>query len=193
MKPFHQYLPEDDAIQLLMQLELLAFLIHWTFVLIRPFVPHLAWSIVLTVTLYPVLDLLSRSLHGRQRLAAAILTLINLGIVIGPAMWLGLTALDGVTEFAGNLSAGNLAIPSPSESINNFAFISPNLYEFWDQASMDIPAALCEVAAYAALAGFLYPRGAQLIETGRNFLDRIVPEQNEHFFERLGTTIRAES
>jgi predicted PurR-regulated permease PerM len=83
LKTFRQYLPGDDVIQLVIRLGLLAFLIYWTFVLIRPFVPILAWSIVLTVALYPVFDLLSRFLGGRPRLAAAILTLINLGIVVG--------------------------------------------------------------------------------------------------------------
>jgi predicted PurR-regulated permease PerM len=46
----------------------------------------------LAVALYPVFNLLSRLLGGRPRLAATILTAINLGIVIGPATWLGLSA-----------------------------------------------------------------------------------------------------
>ena len=41
-------------IQLVIRLGLLAFLIYWTFVLVRPFVPILVWSIVLAVALYPV-------------------------------------------------------------------------------------------------------------------------------------------
>ncbi|EAQ33659.1 hypothetical protein NB311A_10710 [Nitrobacter sp. Nb-311A] len=218
MKTFHQYLPGDDIIQLVIRLGLLALLIYWTFVLIRPFVSILAWSIVLTVALYPVFDLLSRLLGGRQRLAAAILTFINLGIVIGPAMWLGLNALEGVKEFAVNLGAGNLVIPSPPESINTWPLIGPNVYEFWDQASINIRAALREVAPYlkplaggllafagnagvgtlkfllsVALSGFLFPHGSQLMEAGGSFLYRIVPEQSEHFLALAGATIRAVS
>ena len=81
---------------MLIRLGLLAFLIYWTFLLIQPFVPILAWSIVLAVAFYPVFDWLSKLLGGRPRLAAAILTVINLAIVIGPATWLGLSAVDGV-------------------------------------------------------------------------------------------------
>src|SRR3981189_1073892 len=88
LKTLRQYLPGDDVIQLVIRLGLLAFLIYWTFVLIRPFVPILAWSIVLAVALYPIFSLLSRLLGGRPKLAAAILTIINLGIVIGAATWL---------------------------------------------------------------------------------------------------------
>jgi len=218
LKTARQFRSGEDLIQLAIRLGLLAFLIYWTFVLIRPFVPILAWSIVLAVALYPVFNLLSRLLGGRPRLAAAILTVINLGIVIGPATWLGLSALDGVREFAGNLGAGNLVVPSPPERVKNWPLIGQQLYELWTQASNNIRAALREVAPHlkplagtmlglagdagvgtlkfllsVALAGFLFPYGSQLVAAGRGFLSRIVPEQSEHFLELAGMTIRAVS
>ena len=218
MKTSRQLRSGEDLIQLAIRLGLLAFLIYWTFVLIRPFVPILAWSIVLAVALYPVFNLLSRLLGGRPRLAAAILTVINLGIVIGPATWLGLSAVEGVKDFAANLSAGNLMVPSPPDGVKNWPLIGPQLFELWNQASNNIRAALREVAPHlkplagtmlglagnagvgtlkfllsVALAGFLFPYGSQLVAAGRAFLYRIVPEQSEHFLELAGTTIRAVS
>src|SRR5712671_210742 len=218
LKTLRQYLPGDDVIQLAIRLGLLAFLIYWTFVLIRPFVPVLVWGIVLTVALYPVFDFLSRFLGRRPRLAAAILTLINLGIVIGPATWLGLSALDGVREFAGDLGSGSLVVPSPPEGVKHWPLIGPQLYELWTQASSNLRAALREVAPHlkplagtmlalagnagvgtlkfllsVALAGFLLLHGPQLVAAGRGFLSRVVPEQSEHFLELAGATIRAVS
>jgi predicted PurR-regulated permease PerM len=218
LKTSRQLRSGEDLIQLAIRLGLLAFLIYWTFVLIRPFVPILAWSIVLAVALYPVFNLLSRLLGGRPRLAAAILTVINLGIVIGPATWLGLSAVEGVKDFAANLSAGNLMVPSPPDGVKNWPLIGPQLFELWNQASNNIRAALREVAPHlkplagtmlglagnagvgtlkfllsVALAGFLFPYGSQLVAAGRGFLSRIVPEQSEHFLELAGTTIRAVS
>jgi len=218
LRTLRQYLPGDDIIQLAIRLGLLAFLIYWTFVLIRPFVPILAWSIVLAVALYPVFGVLSRLLGGRPRLAAAILTAINLGIVIGPATWLGLNAVEGLKDLAGNLSAGNLLVPSPPQGVKDWPLIGPRLYEFWNQASNNIRAALRDVAPYlkplagtmlalvgnagvgtlkfllsVTLAGFLFPHGSQLVAAGREFLVRIVPEQSEHFLELAGATIRAVS
>ena len=218
MKASRQFRSGEDLIQLAIRLGLLAFLIYWTFVLIRPFVPILVWSIVLAVALYPVFNLLSRLLGGRPKLAAAILTVVNLGIVIGPATWLGLSAVEGVKDFAANLSAGNLVVPSPPEGVRNWPLIGPQLFELWNQASNNIRAALREVAPHlkplagtmlglagnagvgtlkfllsVALAGFLFPYGSQLVAAGRGFLYRIVPEQSEHFLELAGTTIRAVS
>jgi predicted PurR-regulated permease PerM len=218
LRTLRQYLPGDDVIQLAIRLGLLASLIYWTFILIRPFVPILAWSIVLAVAIYPVFNLVSKSLGGRPRLAAAILTVINLAIVIGPATWLGLSAVDGVGELAGKLSAGDLMVPSPPGQIKDWPLVGPQLYEFWDRASDNIRAALREVAPHlkplasimltlagnagvgtfkfllaVALAGFLFPHGPQLVAAGRGFLSRVVPEQSEHFLDLAGATIRAVS
>ena len=128
MKTLRQYLPGDDVVQLVIRLGLLTILMYWAFLVIRPFVPILAWSIVLAVALYPVFNLLSRILGGRPKLAAVILTVINLGIVIGPATWLGLSAIDGLKALAENLSAGNLMVPSPSERVKDLPLIGPQLY-----------------------------------------------------------------
>lgn len=218
MKTLRQYLPGDDVIQLAIRLGLLALLIYWTFVLMRPFVPILAWSIVLAVALYPVFSLISRLLGGRPRLAAAILTMINLGIVIGPATWLGLSAVEGVKDLAGYLATGTLAVPSPPDGIKAWPLIGPQLYELWNHASSNIRAVLRDVAPHlkplagimlglasnagvgtlkfllsVALAGFLFPYGAQLAAAGRAFLYRVVPDYSEHFLELAGATIRAVS
>ena len=218
MRTLRQLLSGEDVIQLAIRLGLLAFLIYWTFLLIQPFVPILAWSIVLAVAFHPVFDFLSKLLGGRPRLAAAILTVVNLAIVIGPATWLGLSALDGMKALAGDLSSGNLAVPSPPEGVKQWPLIGPQVFEFWNQASNNIRATLREAAPYlkpfasvilalagnagvgtlkfllsVAIAGFLFPYGSQLVAAGRGFLYRIVPEQSEHFLELAGATIRAVS
>jgi predicted PurR-regulated permease PerM len=218
LKTLRQYWPGEDIVQLAIRLALLALLIYWTFVLLRPFVPILAWSIVLSVALYPVFTLVSKLLGGRPRLAAVILTVINLGIVIGPATWLGLSALEGVKDFAGNLAAGNLVVPSPPDGVKEWPLIGPPLYELWNHASINIRAALREVAPHlkplagtmlalasnagvgtfkfllsVVLAGFLFPYGSQLAAAGRDFLHRVAPDHSEHFLELAGATIRAVS
>lgn len=218
LKTLRQFASGEDVIQLAIRIGLLALLIIWTFILIRPFVAILAWSAVLAVALYPVFNWLARSLGNRPRTAAAILTIINLAIVIGPATWLGLSAVDGVRELAGELIAGELVVPSPPEQIRTWPLIGPQLYEFWDQASTNVRTVLREVAPHlkplagimlslagnagvgtikfllsVAVSGFLFPYAPGLVAAGRGFLSRIVPEQSEHFLELASTTIRAVS
>jgi predicted PurR-regulated permease PerM len=218
LRTLRQLLSGEEIIQLAIRLGLLAFLIYWTFVLVRPFVPIVAWSVVLAVAFYPVFSGLAKLLGGRPKLAAAILTIVNLAIVIGPATWLGLGAVDGLREIAGQLSAGSLVVPSPPGRIKDWSLIGPQLYDLWDQASINLRAALREIAPHlkplaatilgfagnagvgtlkfilsVALAGFLFPYGPQLVAASRGLLSRVVPEQSEHFLELAGATIRAVS
>lgn len=205
-------------VQLVIRLGLLALLIVWTFFLIRPFVTILAWALVLAVAFNPVFVLLTRFLGGHAKIAATLLTAVNLAIVIGPAAWLGIGAVEGIKDFAGQLTAGELVVPSPPETIKSWPLVGAQLYEFWDLASTNLRAVLREVAPYlkpfagtlfglagdagvgaikfllsVAVAGFILPFGPQLVAAGRGFLTRIVPEQSEHFLDLAGATIRAVS
>lgn len=218
MKTLRQLISGEDVIQLVVRLGLLAALTLWTYVLIRPFVPILAWSVVFAVALNPAFRWLAKILGGRPKVAAAILTGISLAIVVGPAAWLGLGAVDGVKDFAGQLTAGEVLVPSPPAAIKSWPLVGPQLFELWDQASTNLRSALRTVAPYLkplaapllglvgdagvgtvkflvsiVVAGFIFPFGTQLVSAGRGFLSRIVPQQSDHFLDLAGATIRAVS
>ncbi|WP_244070006.1 AI-2E family transporter [Bradyrhizobium sp. Ce-3] len=218
MKTLRQLVAGDEFIQLAIRLGLLALLVYWSFLLVRPFVPVLAWSVVLAVALYPVFNWLTGMLGGRAGLAALVLTLVTLGVVIGPATWLGIGAVEGVREIAAQLSAGHVLVPSPWPEVKTWPLIGGPLYDLWDRASTNLRAVLREVVPHlkplagllfafasnagvgmlkfllaVALAGFLFPHGRQLAAACRSFLSRIVPEQSEHFLDLAGATIRAVS
>lgn len=217
MRTIRQLLAGEDEIQLAIRLALLGLLIYWSFVVIRPFVPVLAWSVVLAVALYPVFTWLSGLLGNRPKLAATILTLINLSIVIGPAAWLALGAVDGLRSFAAQLGAGTLAIPSPPAGVKDWPVIGQQLHGLWEQASTNLRAVLSQLTPQlkpmagtmlglagdtgvgavkfllaVALTGFLFPAGPQLVAAGRRFLSRvIVTERSEDFLALAGATIRS--
>src|SRR5882757_4981306 len=117
----------DEIIQMAVRLGLLAFLLYWSFVLVRPFIPILAWSLVLTVALYQPYEWLSLRLGGRPKLAAVIVTVTCLLIIIGPATWLGLGMIDGLQNFAGQLGTGTLTIPSPPEGVKDWPLLGAQI------------------------------------------------------------------
>ena len=218
LKTIRQVLTTDGVIQLVIRLGLLGLLVAWTFLIIKPFVPILTWSAVLAVAFYPAFSWLAKLLGGSPRIAAAILTVIMLGIVIGPAAWLGLSAVDGIRDIASQISAGELALRAAPEQIKSWPVIGQQLYDLWNLAYTNIRAVLQEVTPYlkplagfmlsfvgsagigmlefllsVLVAGLLFPYGPQLAGAIRGFLFRIVPEQSEHFLELSGATIRAVS
>jgi predicted PurR-regulated permease PerM len=218
LKAFRQSRSGDEIIQLAIRLGLLVFLVYWSFILVQPFIPILAWSVVLAVALYPPYNWLTEHLGGRPRLAAIIITGIGLAIIIGPATWLGLGLIDSLRSFADQLGAGTLAIPSPSDSVKEWPLVGPQLYSLWDQASTNLATALREVAPHlkplagpvfafagsagagtlkfivsVVLAGFLFPYGPRLVAGTRRIQARLLLQRGEDFVALAGLTIRTVS
>ena len=216
VKSLRQLLTGEDIIQLLIRVGLLGLLIIWTFLIIRPFVPILAWSAVLAVAFYPAFSWVAKILGGRPKTAAAILTLITLGIVIGPATWLGLSAVDGARELAkparhrrsraavgagaAQVVAGGrpLALRSLGSGLQQHPCgaargraLSPAAGGTLLSLAGDASLGTLQFLVSVFVAGFLFPHGPRLVAAGRGFLFRIVPEQSEHFLELAGATIRA--
>jgi predicted PurR-regulated permease PerM len=208
----------DEILLLVVRLALLAFLLYWSFVLVRPFIPMLAWSMVLTVALYPPYHWLAVHLGDRPRLAAVTITIISLLIIVGPVAWLGVGLIDGLQDFAGQLGAGTLAIPSPPDGVKQWPIVGIRLFGLWEQASRNLGAALREMAPHlkplagpilafaggagigtlkfilsVALSGFLFIYGPGLVNAIRRIQTRVVTQRNEDFVALAGLTIRTVS
>jgi len=215
LRALRQTRSSDEIMQLAVRLGLLAFLLYWSFVLVRPFIPILAWSMVLAVALYQPYEWLSARLGGRPKLAAVIVTVTCLLIIIGPATWLGLGMIDGLQSFAGQLGAGTLTIPSPPEGVKDWPLLGPQIYGLWNQALTNLGAVLRQVAPHlkplagpvlafagsagvgtlkfilsVALSGFLFIYGPRLIEAIRRIQARVVTQRSEDFVALAGSTIR---
>src|ERR1700722_13857716 len=205
----------DAVMHIAIRLGLLAALIYWSFILLRPFLPILVWSVVLAVALYPVFDWLSSHLGHRPRTAAILTTLIVLVVFLAPATWLGIGLVDGLKDISDQLTSGDLVLPAPPDSVRDWPLIGKQFHEFWSNASINLQAALRDIAPYlkplavpilaiagsagtgtikfilsVILAGFLFAPGPRLAASIRNNLVRIVPEQSRGFMALAGATIR---
>jgi len=205
----------EAVIQVAIRLSLLALLIYWSFILLRPFIPVLAWSVVLTVALFPAYEWLSAHLGHRPRIAAAITTIVVLAVFLGPATWLGLGLVDGLRSISDQFTSGDLGIPTPPDRIRDWPVIGAPLHDIWETASGNLDAAFRQIAphlkplagpilaiagsastgtlkfiASVLISGFLFPSGPRLVATVRNVVARIVPERSADFLTLAGATIR---
>lgn len=208
----------ERIVLLAIRIGLLAFLIYWSFVLLRPFIPILVWSVVLAVALYPACDWLSKRLGGRMYLAAIMITVLNLIIIIGPMAWLGIGLLDGLRDLSQRMVSDSLALPLPPESIRGWPIVGQSIYDFWSAASLNFEAALKQVAPYLkplaahilsfagsagvgllifllsiVASGFVLWSPFGLVEAGRKLLSRVISQRTEEFLALATTTIRSVS
>src|SRR5262245_50039084 len=132
-------------IEVAIRLAALALLLYWSLILVSPFISIVIWSAVLTVALYPVFEWISLRLGGRRRLAAALVTLLSLLVIIGPAAWLALGLIDSIRLISERLDLANLTIPPPASSVKEWPLIGEPIYQFWDLASTNLSAALAQI------------------------------------------------
>ena len=205
-------------IAIAIRLGVLALLLYWSWVLVRPFISIGIWSVVLTVALYPVFEWTSFRLGGRRRLAAALITILSLLIVIGPATWLALGLVDSLRMVSERLDFSTLTIPPPSKSVKEWPLIGNPIYQFWDLASTNLRAALGKIMpqlkplgssllrigadtglgiikflASIIVAGFLFSPAPMLVDAIKKFSHRLNSERGEEFVNQAGATIRAVS
>ena len=205
-------------VDIAIRLGVLALLLYWSYLLVRPFITIMIWAIVLTVALYPVYDVIVFRLGGRRRLAAALLTLITLVIVIGPATWLVLSLIDGLRTLSDKLDISALALPPPPIAVKSLPIVGDALYQYWHLASTNLQAALAKIAPQlkpvgsfllqigasagvgtikflvaVVAAGFLFSPAPFLVDELKLFSRRIASGRGEEFVKLAGDTIRAVS
>jgi predicted PurR-regulated permease PerM len=118
------------TVDVAIKIGLLGLLVYWSLKVIGPFLTVALWSIILTVALYPLFDLLARRLRSR-RVAATVITLLCLMIVVGPVAWLGLKLIDEVELAVGELDSKVLSIPLPAETVKDWPLIGEQVYQLW--------------------------------------------------------------
>ena len=80
---------------------------------------------------YPGYRRLETALGNRRTIAATLFTLLMLILLIGPTVMLAGTLAESAQGLAARLTAGNLTIPPPPESIGSWPLIGEPLERFW--------------------------------------------------------------
>jgi predicted PurR-regulated permease PerM len=107
--------PRDIATVTLSVLSM-GLLIAAAFWVLRPFIPAAIWATMIVVTTWPTMLRIERRAGGRRGIAVAIMTIILLGVVLGPvclAIYTIITHVDDLVEHAKALENFTLG-PAPT-------------------------------------------------------------------------------
>ncbi len=186
---------------------------YWSLTLVAPFAIIAIWAAILTVALYPAYAQLRRVLGGG--LAALLLTLLSLGIIIGPLAAIVLGSAEAAQVLFTKFKAGGIAVPLPSQSVRDWPLIGERLYANWVLASNNLEAlirqlepsllqmggsavgiiagigiGLLSFVASVIVAGFLFQPGPRIGSVIMTFADRIAGQRGIGFVNMTTSTIR---
>lgn len=132
----------NNTLEAVIRVGVLLLLAAWCFDIARPFLYMIIWGVIIAVASYPLYTKLCDYLPGGNLLVSTVFTLSLLGIIFIPTIILSTTAIEGATNLAQQLEAGEFAITPPPESVKDIPLIGPQVSDLWTLASENITAAL---------------------------------------------------
>lgn len=204
------------AVEVSIHIGLVILLTATCFLILRPFLPLIAWGIILAIAVSAAYQKVQLVLGGREVLSAVLITVLLLGFLILPVALLAGTLVGGVQTLSGNLKDGTIAIPPPPPSIETWPVIGAPLKSAWSLASTNIPAALKSFAPQIkavvpgllsasagigltvlqfvlsiVVAGFLLANSRGAAGAAHSLANRIFGERGPEFEQLAGSTIRS--
>jgi predicted PurR-regulated permease PerM len=140
-------MPDNDPkmtrnIELALRIAALFLVLYWVIQILAPFIPAIAWGVIIAVACFPAYRWLLQRLDGRTGLTATLFTLLLLVVLIVPAVWLGKNLVVWGADIAGRLNDGTLDIPPPPDRVASWPIIGERVHDAWALASTNLSAAL---------------------------------------------------
>jgi predicted PurR-regulated permease PerM len=184
--------------------------------ILLPFVPLLAWGIIIAVAAYPGFKKLQSAMGERNVLSAVVFTVAFLAILILPVYFLADSLIGGVESVSAHLHSGDAIIPPPPDSIGEWPIIGAPLKNMWLLASKDLsellkeftpqiksalPGVLSATAGLGAtvlqlllsivVAGVVLANAQPAYEFTLALANRLFGEKGPEFQDLVGSTIRS--
>ena len=204
------------ALEVSVHVGLLVLLAAACLFILRPFVPLVAWGIIIAIAAYPVYMKVQRLVGGRSRLAAILCTLALLALLIIPLVLLTGSLVDGIQSVTARIRGGTPIIPPPPDRVETWPLVGVPLKRAWDLASTNLSAVVQRFApqikalipqlltasagiGLAALqwilsiilAGVLLGNSTSGAKAARLLANRLFGDRGPEFEQLAGSTIRS--
>ena len=135
-----------NAVEAAIKISLLAILVVWTFLLIKPFLMPVIWGMILAVAMEPLIVKVGKMLGGRKSLAATLFVLLVIVVLVVPTVLLVTSSVDAVQNLTGQIQNETLVIPPPPAKVAEWPFIGEPVFQAWHLAATNMEAALKQFA-----------------------------------------------
>jgi predicted PurR-regulated permease PerM len=206
----------NRAVEASIHIGLVILLAATCFFILRPFIPLIAWGIIVAIAVYPRYRQLQLVLGGRGVLAAVLITLLLLALLIVPLALLSGTLIGGIQALAAHIKDGTPIIPPPPAGVETWPFVGVPLKSAWSLASTNITSALriiapqikaivpgllsasagigltvLQFALSLIIGGVLLANSKGAAGAARSLANRIFGDKGPEFEQLVGSTVRS--
>jgi len=126
------------------RLVVIALLIGWCLIIIKPFFIMLAWALIIAVAIFPFYNKLRIKFKGRKGLAATLVTILLLAVMVLPSFFLAKSLVSSIGEVKNLIINDQFVIPPPSNDVVNWPIVGKPIDRLWRLASTDLVELLSE-------------------------------------------------
>ena len=146
-----EYSPQNKdyirrALEVSIHVGLVALLTAACLIILLPFLPLVAWGIIIAIAVFPAYRRLRSMVGERGKLAATLFALLFLAILIVPIALLADTMVEGFQTLTVHIKDGTFAIPPPPANVGTWPLIGTPLEKLWNSASTDLTGLLQSLA-----------------------------------------------
>lgn len=124
-------------IDLAIRLTLLAGLMTWSFILVRPFLHPILWGLILAVAVGPLFERVSAKFGNRRKTTAALFVVVPLLLLVIPATLLVDSVVTEAKEFSERHKESGLSVPAPPDSLLNTPIVGKKIHDIWSSAHIN--------------------------------------------------------
>jgi predicted PurR-regulated permease PerM len=138
LTPITQRVLSRELLDVLIRAGLVAVLAVFCFRIFVPFLNLMVWALILAITLYPLQVKLRSTLGNKDGLIATLIILVAFGIILVPTYLLGVAVAGSIEHAMAIFKSGSFRIPPPADSVSNWPIVGQRVFDFWQQASIDL-------------------------------------------------------
>jgi predicted PurR-regulated permease PerM len=135
----------NTMVESALRIGLIFILLAWAFNITRPFIIPIVWGGIIAIALLPVTLKLKQALGGRQKTAAAVITILSITVLIVPTVILSSSLLETGQTISTAIEKGEMKVPPPPAEVAEWPVIGEPTHQFWSLASRNLEAALKKV------------------------------------------------
>jgi predicted PurR-regulated permease PerM len=137
----------QNSIRLALRLGFITLLLVMSYIILKPFLYIIIWSIIIAVAIFPMHKRFSKLLGNREKLSVALIVLIGVSLVVIPSVMFTNSTVSSLHKLSKSFEDGTFQIIKPDESVADWPLIGSMVYDTWQMASENLSLLVKKYAA----------------------------------------------
>ncbi|RLA06787.1 MAG: AI-2E family transporter [Gammaproteobacteria bacterium] len=126
-----------QSIEIAVTLGLIAVVLSWGFLILKPFISVIVSGGVIAIAIYPLVLKLQGMLGGSKKLATMLVTVLALTMIIVPTWMFAGSMIESGASLGKDIAEGTVHIPPPSESVKEWPVVGKTIHASWALAAQN--------------------------------------------------------